>query len=60
MAESGHDFAQTAHLLGDAAVTAGLPEIEAFKTIKSAFNIASRLGPAPTSSGAQRSSGVAM
>lgn len=45
MAESGHNFAQTAQLLGDAAASAGLPDTEAFRTIKSAYNIASRLGP---------------
>lgn len=60
MAEAGHDFSQTAHLLGDAAATAGLPEVEAFKTIKSAYNIARRLGPAPPTSVPQRTDGVAM
>lgn len=45
MAEAGHDFNQTAHLLGDAAAAAGLPDTEAFRTIKSAYRTASRLGP---------------
>lgn len=45
MAEAGHDFPQTAQLLGDAAASAGLPDMEAFRTIKSAFRITSRLGP---------------
>jgi len=64
MAEAGHDFPKTAELLGDAAASAGLPDTEAFRTIKSAFRTASRLGPSndpvshpgPTT----RSEGVAM
>jgi hypothetical protein len=44
MAEAGHDFSQTSQLLGDAAQSAGLPDTEAFRTIKSAYRIASRLG----------------
>ena len=44
MAEAGHDFAQTSQLLGNAAQSAGLPDSEAFRTIKSAYRIASRLG----------------
>lgn len=45
MAEAGHDFPQTAQVLGDAAASAGLPDAEAFRTIKSAYRTASRLGP---------------
>lgn len=60
MAEAGHDFGQTAHLLGDAAATAGLPDVEAYKTIKSAYNIARRLGPAPSAPSAQGAEGVAL
>lgn len=45
MAEAGHNFNQTTRLLGDAAVSAGLPETEAFRTIQSAYRTASRLGP---------------
>lgn len=45
MAEAGHDFNQTARLLGDAAASAGLPDTEAFRTIRSAYNTARRLGP---------------
>ena len=64
MAESGHDFAQTAQLLGDAAQSAGLPDAEAFRTIKSAYNTASRLGPrtepASRPDPTTRSDGVAM
>ena len=54
MAEAGHDFSHTSRLLGDAAASAGLPEVEAFKTIKSAFNTARRLGPTPTSTSTSR------
>lgn len=64
MAEAGHDFGRTVQLLGDAAATAGLPDTEAFRTIRSAYRTATRLGatsdsasrPAPTN----RSEGVAM
>jgi len=45
MAEEGHDFNAAASLLGDAACTAGLPEREALTTIRSAYRIATRLGP---------------
>lgn len=48
MAEAGHDFSQTSQLLGDAAQSAGLPDAEAFRTITSAYRIASRLGPSNT------------
>lgn len=48
MAEAGHDFSQTSQLLGDAAQSAGLPDTEAFRTIMSAYRIASRLGPSST------------
>lgn len=60
MAEAGHDFGRTAHLLGDAATTAGLHEVEAYKTIKSAYNIAQRLGPAPSAPSAPGAEGVAL
>lgn len=60
MAEAGHDFSQTSRILGDAAAVAGLPELEAFKTIKSAYNIAHRLGPPSTPRGAEQASGVAL
>ncbi|MEU0265168.1 bifunctional DNA primase/polymerase [Nocardioides sp. NPDC006303] len=63
MAEAGHDFTQTFQLLGGAAQSAGLPDTEAFRTIKSAYRIASRLGPsnAPASRpGPTRPEGVAM
>ncbi|MGY0541396.1 bifunctional DNA primase/polymerase [Nocardioides sp. YJ-D4] len=45
MAETGHDFALTSQVLGDAAQAAGLPATEASRTIKSAYRTASRLGP---------------
>ncbi|MFI5623493.1 bifunctional DNA primase/polymerase [Nocardioides sp. NPDC051685] len=45
MAEAGHNFNQTAQLLGEAAASAGLPDTEADRTIKSAYNTVSRLGP---------------
>lgn len=45
MAEGGHNFNKTVRLLGDAAETAGLPATEALRTIKSAYNTATRLGP---------------
>lgn len=64
MAEDGHDFSQTAQLLGDAAQSAGLPDTEAFRTIKSAYKTASRLGPqsepASHPNPTTRSEGVAM
>lgn len=60
MAEAGHDFSQTSRVLGDAAAVAGLPELEAFKTIKSAYNIAHRLGPPITRGGAEHANGVAL
>lgn len=46
MAEDGHDLSSTASLLGEAAYAAGLPEREAMATIRSAYRIARRLGPA--------------
>jgi hypothetical protein len=45
LAEDGHGFAQAASVLGDAARSAGLPEHEALATIRSAYRIATRLGP---------------
>lgn len=64
MAEDGHDFPITAQILGEAAASAGLPDAEAFRTIKSAFRTASRLGPSPEPAGSTgpttRSEGVAM
>ncbi|MET8520827.1 bifunctional DNA primase/polymerase [Nocardioides sp. NPDC004968] len=63
MAEAGHDFSQTSQLLGDAAQLVGLPDAEAFRTIKSAYRIASRLGPSDTPGsrpGPTRPEGVAM
>lgn len=64
MAEAGHDFPRTAQLLGEAAASAGLPDTEAFRTIKSAFRIASRLGPSNDPASCPRlttrSEGVAM
>lgn len=49
MAEANFPFATTAHVLGDAAKVAGLPEHEATTTIRSAYRIATRLGPAQPS-----------
>ena len=46
MAEGGHDLSTTTSLLGEAAYAAGLPEREAMATIRSAYRIATRLGPA--------------
>jgi len=46
MAEEGHDFNVASSLLGDAACAAGLSEREAWATIRSAYRIAARLGPA--------------
>ncbi len=48
MAENGHQFSQTAQLLGEAAQTAGLPEAEAIRAINSAYRTVSRLGPTTT------------
>lgn len=45
MAEEKHDFNAASSLLGDAACAAGLPEREAWATIRSAYRIATRLGP---------------
>lgn len=45
MAEDGHRFDTAASVLGDAACTAGLGEREALTTIRSAYRIATRLGP---------------
>lgn len=45
MAEAGHNFNQTAELLGEAAATAGLADTEAFRAIKSAYRTTNRLGP---------------
>ena len=45
MAEEGHDLSTTTSLLGEAAYAAGLPEREAMSTIRSAYRIATRLGP---------------
>lgn len=45
MAEEGQDFNAALSLLGEAAGTAGLPEREALTTIRSAYRIATRLGP---------------
>jgi hypothetical protein len=42
LAEQGHPFDSTAHLLGDAARTAGLCDREAKTTIRSAYRNASR------------------
>ena len=44
LAEQGHPFDSTAHLLGDAARSAGLCDREAMTTIRSAYRNASRLG----------------
>lgn len=46
MVENGHDYAETAAVLGDAAQAAGLSEREADSTIRSAYRIASRLSGA--------------
>ncbi|MBJ7353949.1 MAG: bifunctional DNA primase/polymerase [Thermoleophilaceae bacterium] len=46
MAEDGHDLSATVSLLGEAAYGAGLSEREAMATIRSAYRIATRLGPA--------------
>lgn len=45
MADAGHRFDTAASLLGDAACSAGLTEREALTTIRSAYRIATRLGP---------------
>lgn len=47
MAEDGYDLSSATSLLGEAAYAAGLPEREAMATIRSAFRIAARVGPAP-------------
>lgn len=64
MAEAGHNFNQTAQLLGDAAASTGLPDTEAFRTIRSAYNTVSRLGPGNDLGSRQgppkRTEGVAM
>lgn len=46
LAEEGHNLSTTTSLLGEAAYSAGLPEREAMATIRSAYRIATRLGPA--------------
>ena len=46
MAEDGHRFDATLSVLGDAACSAGLTAREAMTTIRSAYRIATRLGPA--------------
>lgn len=46
MAEDGHRFDTAASVLGDAASSAGLSEREALTTIRSAYRITTRLGPA--------------
>ena len=46
MAEEGQDLSTTTKLLGEAAYAAGLPEQEAMATIRSAYRITTRLGPA--------------
>ncbi|MFD4323596.1 bifunctional DNA primase/polymerase [Nocardioides sp. NPDC058538] len=58
MAEAGHDFAQTSRILGDAASSAGLPDVEAFKTIRSAYRTATRLGPSPGTNSTDRNQGL--
>lgn len=45
MAEEAHDFNADSSLLGDAACAAGPSEREALTSIRSAYRIASRLGP---------------
>ncbi len=45
MSEDGHGFDAASTLLGDAACSAGLTEREALTTIRSAYRIATRLGP---------------
>jgi hypothetical protein len=45
MVEDGHSFVAAASLLGDAACSSGLAESEALTTIRSAYRIATRLGP---------------
>lgn len=45
MAEDGHGFVAAASLLGVAACSSGLAESEALTTIRSAYRIATRLGP---------------
>lgn len=45
MAEEGHRIEQASSVLGAAACSAGLPEREALTTIRSAYRIATRLGP---------------
>lgn len=48
MVEENHPFDSVASLLSDAARSAGLSDQEAMTTIRSAYRIASRLGPAAT------------
>ncbi|EGD42804.1 bifunctional DNA primase/polymerase [Nocardioides sp. NPDC057772] len=48
MAEGGQRYDVAVSMLGDAAQTAGLPSREAESTIRSAYRIASRLGPQQT------------
>lgn len=47
MVENGHDYRDTLAALGDAAVSAGLPEREVETTVQSACRIASRLSSTP-------------
>lgn len=46
MAEEGQDLSTTTAMLGEAAYTAGLPEREAMSTIRSAYRVVARMGPA--------------
>jgi Bifunctional DNA primase/polymerase, N-terminal len=48
MVEDGYRFDAAASLLAEAAQRAGLPEHEVMTTIRSAYRIATRPGPAPT------------
>lgn len=50
MVENGHDYRDTLVVLGDAAVSAGLPEREVETTVQSAYRIAGRLAGVHNSS----------
>jgi len=58
MVEGGHRIDAALSLLGPAARTAGLPDQEIERTIRSAFRIATRLGPTPDSRGPARPFGT--
>lgn len=58
MVEGGHRLDAARSLLGPAARTAGLPDQEIERTIRSAYRIATRLGPVPECRGPSRPFGA--